>query len=272
MEVVMKLWKYVSVFVLLAFVPSLAYMVGVIVDMYGSEAVILWSTRIALTTVFTVIIGLIYHFFYYPFASYIRSYIRNDLKFMGAFGASWVIYIIIAIINIFMFMSLNFVGVLLCLLAITLLGFITYRTLAVMRMGGFSIGLIVLLMMPPLFFAMLLVSGKLPFALHLVLAVIVYLLQTFTLRAVAQPVHIFSEMVRNLDKPGVTLVLIGATIVALIAVIVYYMNLIFSVYLVFIDAYRALLVVGFVQIFILGVFSAYIVFVESVITGDKTQR
>jgi len=268
----MKLWKYVSAFVLLTFIPSLIYMVGVIVDIYGGETVILWGFKIALTTLFTNIIGLIYHLFHYPFTSSIQSYIRNDLKFMGAVGASWVMYIMIVVINIYLFMSLNFVGMLLCLLAIATLGFVTYRTLAVMRMEGFSIGLIVLLIIPPLFFAMLLVSGKLPFALHLVLAVIVYLLQTFTLRAVAQPVHIFSEMVRNLDKPGVTLVLIGSTIVALVAIIVYYLNLIFSVYLVFMDEHSSLLVVGLAQMFLLGVFSAYTVFLESVITENKNRR
>lgn len=268
----MKLWKYVSVFVLLAFIPSLIYMVGVIVDMYGGGAVILWGTRVALTTVFTIIIGLTYYLFYYPFASYIKSYIRNNVKFMGAFAASWAMYIIITIINIYLFMSLNFVGVLLCLLAVTILGFITYRTLNVLRVGGFSIGLIILLMLPPLFFIMLLVAGKLPFALHLILAAIVYLLQTLAFWVVAQPVHVFAELMRSFDKPGVTLVLIGSTIAALVAVMAYYMNLIFSVYLVFIDAYRVLLVVGFAQIFILGVFSAYVVFVENILTENKTQR
>lgn len=268
----MKLWKYASAFVLLAFIPSLIYIVGVIVDIYGGETVLLWGFKIALTTLFTVIIGFTYHLFYYPFIPSIRGYSRKDLKFMGAFAASWVMCIIIAVINIYLFMSLNFFGVLLCLPAIIALGFVTYRTLNVLRVGDFSIGLIVLLIIPPLFFAMLLVSGKLSFALHLILAVIVYLLQTFALRAVAQPVHIFAETVRNLDKPGVTLVLIGATVVALVAIIVYYLNLTFSVYLVFMDEYSLLLVVGLAQVFLLGVFSAYTVFLESVITENKNRK
>lgn len=89
----MKLWKYVSVFVLLAFIPSLIYMIGVIVDMCGGGAVILWGTRVALTTVFTIIIGLTYYPFYYPFASYIKSYIRllvvgfAQIFILGVFSA-----------------------------------------------------------------------------------------------------------------------------------------------------------------------------------------